>query len=161
MRPIHRAAAGLIAAFCLLAAGTVFSQTPAPKPLPGDRCPVCGMFVAKYPDWIASVAFEDGSVFFFDGVKDLMKFYFDIKHYQPGRAVQDIEDIHVTDYYTGRPIASREAYFVVGSDVFGPMGKELIPFDSEAAASEFLQDHKGIRVLRFGEIRPTLIERLR
>ena len=31
------------------------------KPSPKDRCPVCGMFVAKYPDWVAEIIFKDGS----------------------------------------------------------------------------------------------------
>jgi hypothetical protein len=39
------------------------------KPGPKDKCPVCGMFVAKYPDWVAALVFSDGSTVFFDGVK--------------------------------------------------------------------------------------------
>lgn len=26
-----------------------------------DRCPVCGMFVYKYPKWVAQIYFSDGS----------------------------------------------------------------------------------------------------
>ena len=58
---------------------------PPVVPEPGDKCPVCGMFVAKYPDWVAKVRFADGQTAFFDGVKDLCKFYFDIGHYRPER----------------------------------------------------------------------------
>ena len=36
-----------------------------------DRCPICGMFVAPYPDWIATIVFKDDSQVFFDGCKDL------------------------------------------------------------------------------------------
>ncbi len=25
------------------------------KPSPKDKCPVCGMFVAKYPKWVAEI----------------------------------------------------------------------------------------------------------
>jgi nitrous oxide reductase accessory protein NosL len=32
------------------------------------------------------------------------------------------------------------------------MGKELVPFASEAAARDFLKDHRGQRVLTFKEI---------
>ncbi|HEX9136436.1 MAG TPA: nitrous oxide reductase accessory protein NosL, partial [Nitrospirota bacterium] len=31
------------------------------RPAAGDRCPVCGMFVSKYPDWTAEIVFQDGS----------------------------------------------------------------------------------------------------
>ena len=35
------------------------------KPSKKDKCPVCGMFVFKYPDWVAQIHFTDGPVFFF------------------------------------------------------------------------------------------------
>jgi nitrous oxide reductase accessory protein NosL len=40
------------------------------------------------------------------------------------------------------------------------MGKELIPFEKKAEAEEFLKDHRGERVLAFGEITPDLIKGL-
>jgi nitrous oxide reductase accessory protein NosL len=49
-------------------------------------------------------------------------------------------------------IDGRAAFYVIGSDVMGPMGKELVPFASEAAARDFLKDHRGQRVLTFKEI---------
>ena len=35
---------------------------PVSVPDPGmrDTCPVCGMFVAKYPEWTATVLYKDG-----------------------------------------------------------------------------------------------------
>ena len=41
-----------------------------------DKCPVCGMFVAKYPGFLAQIQFRDGSIAFFDGPKDFFKYYF-------------------------------------------------------------------------------------
>ncbi|MCK5855444.1 MAG: nitrous oxide reductase accessory protein NosL, partial [Sulfurovaceae bacterium] len=41
-----------------------------------EKCPVCGMFTYKYPRW-ASQIFYKNHHYSFDGVKDLMKFYFD------------------------------------------------------------------------------------
>ena len=152
----------IVLLLCATLLGTESAGRAEPPP-PGaeDRCPVCGMFVAKYPDWVASMEFAQGDVVYLDGVKDLLTFYFNMAHYQPGRAIEDIRDIHVTDYYTGGRIDAREAFFVLGSDVFGPMGKELIPFDSLEAAMEFKSDHHGTRVMRFADIRPSLLERLR
>ena len=40
-------------------------------------------------------------------------------------------------------IDGRSAHYVVGSDVTGPMGKELIPFATREAALEFSKDHGG------------------
>jgi len=130
------------------------------KPTPKDKCPVCGMFVYKYPDWVSQAVFRDGSRIYFDGVKDLMKFHFKVPQYQPGKSRGEITVLYVTDYYSLESIEGTRAYYVIGSDVFGPMGKELIPFGKEAEAREFLKDHKGKRILRFQEIAPEILKTL-
>ena len=133
---------------------------PPVAPGPGDKCPVCGMFVAKYPDWTAQVRFTGGETVFFDGAKDLFKFYFDIGGYQPRRSAADVGAVYVTDYYTLAPIAAAAAFFVVGSDVYGPMGRELIAFAAEEQAREFLRDHRGREILRFEAVTPELLRTL-
>lgn len=148
----------VVTLFLLSAAGA--AAPPEARPGPNDKCPVCGMFVAKYPEFVAGVVFRDGSRAWFDGVKDLMKFYFRPAAYQPGRQPEEIAGVVVTDYYTLKQIDGREAFYVVGSDVLGPMGRELIPLASEEAAREFLKDHRGKSILRFGELTPALIATL-
>jgi copper chaperone NosL len=130
------------------------------KITPGDKCPVCGMFVAKYPDFVAQIVFKDGSHAFFDGVKDMMKYYLDLPRYNPSKSKVDIAHILVTDYYGMKLIDGLQAFYVIGSDVYGPMGKELIPFRDEAAAKEFKGDHKGTQILSFKDITPGIIKTL-
>lgn len=130
------------------------------KPAERDKCPVCGMFVAKYPDWVSEVVFKDGSYSVFDGPKDLLKFILNLKSYAPGKEQKEIDAVFVNDYYAVRPIDGLKAFYVLGSDVFGPMGKELVPFASEAEAREFLKDHGARRVLRFNEITPAVLKEL-
>lgn len=132
----------------------------ARKPANGDKCPVCGMFVAKYPDFASQIQFRDGKTVHFDGPKDLFKYHQNIPRYSPGLKQADIVAILVTSYYTVAPIDARTAWFVAGSDVYGPMGRELIPFGKEDEAREFLKDHKGKTLLRFGEITPAVIRGL-
>ena len=119
-----------------------------PKPGERDVCPVCGMFVAKYPYWIATVRFRDGHIEHFDGAKDLWKYLLDMEKWARGRGLDTVETIGVTSYYEGSRIAAKPAWYVIGSDVFGPMGHELVPHATEADAKEFLADHKGRRILR-------------
>jgi copper chaperone NosL len=121
-------------------------------PSPADKCPVCGMFVAKYPDFAGQIIFRDGGVSFFDGAKDLFKYYLNLATYAPRRKQQDVAAIHVTSYYTLAPLDGRKGWYVTGSDVFGPMGRELIPFRNEAEAREFNADHKGKGVLTFSQV---------
>jgi len=92
----------------------------------------------------------DGSVAHFDGVKDMMRYYRSPESF--GGQAQEVRAVFVKDYYTLDPIDGRAAVYVFGSDVMGPMGNELIPFKTAAAAEEFRKDHKGQRVLRFEEI---------
>ena len=138
----------LLACVPLLWAG----EPPLPKPGPRDKCPVCGMFVAKYPDWVAAVRFTSGEVAFFDGVKDMLTFYFNVGKYAPGKTAGDVDSLQVTDYYALEPIDGRTAFYVTGSDVFGPMGRELIPFAQRNEAEEFLRDHRGKAMHPFDEM---------
>ena len=55
---------------------------------------------------------------------------------------------------------AQSALYVIGSDVLGPMGHELLPFKDKEAAQEFLEDHKGKALIRFQEVTPALIESL-
>jgi copper chaperone NosL len=136
----------------LLVSVAVAGEKAAPVPSARDKCPVCGMFVAKYTEWTASVVYKDGATFFFDGPKDLFVYCLTPEKYDTGRKRADIAAVHVTDYYTLKAIDGREAYYVLGSNVFGPMGKELVPFSKKADAEGFLKDHGGKSVLRFSDV---------
>jgi copper chaperone NosL len=146
--------------FYCLASLVEAAEKGMPKPTAKDKCPVCGMFVTKYPDWTSAVVFKDGSQAFFDGAKDMFKYLLDLKRYNPSKKKDDIEAIWVLDYYSLSPIPAGKAWFVAGSDVFGPMGRELIPLEKESGAKEFLRDHKGQKILKFSEVTPEVIKPL-
>lgn len=119
--------------------------------IPKDtKCPVCGMFVAKYEKWIATIK-TDKESYYFDGVKDMIKFYFEPTKYIKNADLKN-PTIKVTDYYTLEQIDAKNAFFVIGSNVMGPMGDELIPFKDENSANEFSKDHFGKKVLKFKDI---------
>ena len=122
------------------------------KPSSKDKCPVCGMFVAKYQDFLAEIVFKDGAYAVFDGTKDMFKFYFNLPKYNLSKKREHIDSIYVTDYYNLTLIDGYEAFFVIGSDVYGPMGRELIPFKTEDDAKVFMKDHRGKSMLRFKEV---------
>lgn len=132
----------------------------APKPTAKDKCPVCGMFVAKYPDWLTAIRFKDGSHVYFDGAKDLFKYLHDPKKYDRAGKAEEIEAVLVMDYYGLSWIDARRAWYVLGSDVYGPMGRELISLELEASAHEFLRDHKGLKIIRFSDATREVIRNL-
>ncbi len=110
-----------------------------------DKCPICGMFVYKYPKWVAMVE-VNGKKIYFDGAKDMFKYV--IKH----KSKIDNKKVFVTDYFSGKKIDALFAHFVYGSNVYGPMGNEFIPFYSEKDANSFRKDHYGMAVYGFLQI---------
>lgn len=118
------------------------------------------MFVYKYPDWTAVVLYSNGAWVFFDGTKDMFKYLFNRSRYDPARQQSDIKAVLVKDYYRLLFIDARKACYVAGSDIYGPMGRELIPMGKREDAQEFLNDHKGKRILTYQEITPEVIKSL-
>jgi nitrous oxide reductase accessory protein NosL len=166
MRPLLLAAALLAAATARGAPAAQPGAAPPPDravavlPAPRDKCPVCGMFVVKYPAWVAAVTFQDGGRAVFDGAKDLFRFLLDPGKYLTGRRRDDVAAITVTDYYELAQVDARAAFYVIGGDVLGPMGDELVPFGTRAGAAEFLADHRGKRIVRFDEVTPEQLRTL-
>ncbi len=76
------------------------------------------------------------------------------------RKAEDIQAVMVKDYYRLSWIDARKAWYVLGSDVFGPMGRELIPLEKEADAKEFMKDHKGMKIIRFPDVTTEVIKTL-
>jgi len=110
-----------------------------------DKCPVCGMFVYKYPSWVSMIEDEHKNKYYFDGVKDMMKFYFE-------RDDKKNLKLYAKEYYTKEIFEIHKAFFVIGSDVYGPMGDELIPFKTKKDAKSFLLDHRGKEIKTFNQL---------
>ena len=70
------------------------------------------------------------------------------------KELQDIDSVYVTDYYNWRGSMDPGHPMWIGSDVYGPMGREVIPFKDEASAREFLKDHKGKSEMILKEVVP-------
>ena len=117
-----------------------------------DKCQVCGMYLHYYPNWVCEINYPKGKVYKFDGVKDMMKFYFNHK--------KGISAILVKDYYTLKTIDARDAFYVLGSDVLGPMGNELIPFRDKKSATTFSLDHRGKSPLLFDSLTKKMVRNI-
>lgn len=146
--------AGVVTLLLALTATAGRAGKPVPPPGPGERCPICGMFVAPHPTWVASVRRPKGGLLYFDGPKDLFRWLMSPQGREQGG------EAFVTDYYSTQTIAARSAWFATGSDVLGPMGRELVPFASEKEARGFLRDHGGSAVLPFAGVTPEILQAL-
>lgn len=145
----------LSGALAITLSGALQAAVPdIPKPGNKDLCPVCGMLVSKYPNWITMVIYKDGHAHYFDGAKDLFKYLGDLPKYAPGHKTTDISGIWVTEFYGLTKIDARKAFYVIGSDVLGPMGNELVPLETRSDAEDFLKEHKGKRIVTFEQATP-------
>lgn len=145
-------AAGLMGASCQSSKQQESQQQATVQETEEHDCATCGMPTQEYPEWAASLTSGQGEEHFcssrcmFSRLQDTVN--------RP----QDITALQVTDYYDNKPIDARKAFYVIGSDQMGPMGPELIPFAQERAASEFMKDHAGKRMLRFEQVDATVLQ---
>ncbi|SDM45312.1 Nitrous oxide reductase accessory protein NosL [Oryzisolibacter propanilivorax] len=129
---------------------------------PQARCPVCGMFPARAPDWAAQLIFDGGDAHFFDSPLSLLQYLHDMPRYSPGRAPGSVAALYVTDAGPQRHgwIDARSAWYVHGSDARGPMRAGNLPaFATRQAAQDFAA-RRGGQALAFDEVDARLLATL-
>lgn len=134
-------------------------MTPA-VPGPEDRCPVCGMLVEPHEDWLAQLRLEDGSTLFFEGSKDMFRYALAPGQYAKEKRGVAIAGGFVTTWSGGRTVPYESAWFVIGSDVKGPAGEELVAFRNLGDANRFIVKHGGLRVVRGSNVTPEIMARV-
>lgn len=136
------------------AAGAHGPQAIGPK----TRDPVCGMYAARYPNWMSEIVLKDGNIVAFDSPLHLFRYRRDPGKYGAGRAASDIDAIYFSDYLERRWVEAQKAYFVAGSRVRSPMNAEDLPaFGSRTTAERFAREQGG-RVLSFDQISPQVLQ---
>lgn len=114
-----------------------------------DKCPVCGMYAAKYPKNKCQIQSRDKTVYHFCSTQCMFEFLKNSNKY----VNKDVQPflIWVVDFEGGQWIYGKSAYYVVGSSMAGPMGKEAFPFINLSSAGAFAKANKG-KVLRFYDV---------
>ncbi len=106
-----------------------------------DKCPVCGMYPARYPQNKCQLTLANGQVVHFCATHCLFKYLSNRPQYTQFSINNN--SIWVIDYPSGKWIYAPNAYYLIGSDVNGPMGKEAIPFINIKDAQDFQANHLG------------------
>jgi nitrous oxide reductase accessory protein NosL len=137
-----------------LSAATAFAKTvslPDGSKLDLEKsCPVCGMKASMGKLGVSAVVFKDGNVTATDGPRDLFRYLLNPGKYDFDK--EKIKAIYVTDYDSKRIVNAKQAYYVIGSDVTGAMGKAPIPFLDKTVAEKFSKEHGGQKVVSFSEL---------
>jgi hypothetical protein len=98
---------------------------------------------------VAGATGADGATLAFDSAK--CGFRYRLAH-------PDIRGMWVTDYYARAHLPIERAFFVVGSDVSGAMGPDLIALASREDAERFSREHHGTSILTLAEVTPSVID---
>lgn len=110
------------------------------------RCATCGMVVAPDSGWRAG-----GDDLAFDAPKCLFRY-----RHREG----DVPNAWVIEYYAQERRPAREMLYVIGTDLEGPMGRDLVPVEGREAAERLMADHHGERILAFDEVTQDVVEGL-
>lgn len=128
--------------FLLLAAATIATAACKSKPAE-QRCKHCGMKIDPESAWRADLVAADGATTSFDTPRCALT------SWRSGKS--QAASLRVQEYYDRQWRSADELRFVIGGDVVGPMGPDLVPVDP-ARATKFIQDHGADRALRLDEI---------
>lgn len=152
---------------CIVAPATPYDPSSglasdAPRPIPAEaRCPVCGMYPARYPRWAAQTIFKDGATHYFDSPANLFDFLRRVDHYDRRYTLNDVVVSYVRDHASGQWVDARNAFFVHGSTAAGPMRNADLPaFASRSAAENFARRYGG-ETLTPAQVTPEVLQALR
>jgi hypothetical protein len=114
------------------------------------RCQNCGMRIDPASPWRADVVGQSGAATSFDSPRCALVAL---------RSGKVRGTLRVQEYYERRWRDASELRFVVGGDVLGPMGPDLVPVDP-ARQTKFLQDHGADRALELSGVTPETLSGL-
>jgi len=114
------------------------------------RCPLCKMYPARYPKFNCQIVFKDGSYEAFDSTIGLLVYL----HFpdKTGKTLKPVTGIYFKDYLKGGWLEANQTFFVVGSEIRGPMGIQFLPVDSDQAAAELKNQARGKEIVHFKEV---------
>ena len=142
----------------LIAATTLLMAAPI-EVTKENRCLIRQIKVYENPAWIAKAQTAQKKDVYSSSPKSMFEFYF-----QPDRWIElgaptpdDVTSVTITDFKTLEATNARTAFFVYGSNVTGPAGDDLVAFAERKDAEAFMKKHNGKRILRFSEIKNSLI----
>ncbi len=124
------------------------------------RCPVCGMYPYRTPQWTAQIVFNDQTASSFDSPLDLFRFLNNIALFDKQHKAADIGAIYVADYATKAWTDAKKAFFVLGSQARGPMNEPNLPAFATRETADAHAKAQGGKVLAFGEVTREVVKSL-
>ena len=129
------------------------SPSSAPLTAPEDAvCPVSGLYPAQHPEWLAVVKTIEGTRYHLASSKSMFKFVQDPARFDGNTGPEGTFTMMVTDYNSHGGENADECWYVVGSSVEGPSGRDYVPFRTLGDAQQFSREHEGGDILKYSQI---------
>jgi nitrous oxide reductase accessory protein NosL len=120
---------------------------------PQDRCPVCGMKVAKYNKFNSAIQLSDLTTFYFCSSGCMLRAWLHPDIFLAS-SKGELKSTVVREYFTGAQVDGKAVSWVVGSDVVGPMGPAFVPVKGKQALEIFKRRHGGKVIFMLKELDP-------
>lgn len=119
-----------------------------PTPTEDDRCPMCAMRVLDHPEWVGAIQLADGSTYYTCSVRCTLATSMNSDKFL-GVAKEQVTRVRVPHYLAkGKSLDAEKAWYVIDSDVRGPMGLALLTAASEDEAKTLVERHRGRVIAR-------------
>lgn len=117
----------------------------------GGRCALCGMRVTRGSAFASGATEANGHEVLFDSVKCMFRWL--------GQHA-DARDPWSTEHLSRSERPARDLFYVMGSDIDGPMGADLVPVDTRDHAEQIRTSHHGTQILAFAEVTSDVLDEL-
>ncbi len=133
-----------------------------------ERDLICGMQPYKNPRWMSEIELINDKKLHFASVKCMMLFYYKndkwhdlgVKQPKDRRSKDNIKALRVQDYESLKVIDAKKAFYVYGSHVMSPKGDDLVPFQYEKDAQNWMKENGGHKVLTWKDFKLNLFDLL-
>lgn len=117
-------------------------------------CPVKNVKIGKYKKWLGFIEFDNGDILAISSPK------YTFFYYNKNKNSSNITNVYVTDFNSGSIIDAKMAFYVFGSKIASIGGDDVVPFEKESEAMEFLEKNSGKKIYKFDRMDEKFIDYL-
>jgi nitrous oxide reductase accessory protein NosL len=115
---------------------------------------------AKHAKFAAAIELTDGRTYYFCSNGCMIRAWLHPREFLAAAPAQRRRPV-VQAFFSGRPVDARQATWVAGSEVMGPMGPAMVALETPEMAAAFRQRHGGKYTFKLDEMTDALWEQIK